>query len=99
MEQIINLSSTENTQFQRFIFGFTSQTASGDNQRSLIRDLKLSFVRSTDPTVTCDPNESSQDHPGKVTHLSNGEMTGPLHTPRRQDAWVLRPACASTRSH
>jgi hypothetical protein len=56
MEQIINLSSTENTQFQRFIFGFTSQTASGDNQRSLIRDLKLSFVRATDPIVTCDPN-------------------------------------------
>jgi outer membrane protein assembly factor BamB len=56
MEQTINLSSTENTQFQRFIFGFTSQTASADNQRSLIRNLKLSFVRSTDPTVTCDPN-------------------------------------------
>jgi hypothetical protein len=36
MEQTINLSSTENTQFQRFIAGFTSQTASGDNQSALI---------------------------------------------------------------
>ena len=56
MEQTINLSSTENTQFQRFFFGFTSQTASGDNQSALIRNLKLSFVRSSDPTVTCDPD-------------------------------------------
>jgi hypothetical protein len=56
MEQTINLSSTENNQFQRFVFGFTSQTASGDNQKSLIRNSRLSFVRSTDPTVTCDPN-------------------------------------------
>jgi outer membrane protein assembly factor BamB len=56
MEQTINLSSTENLQFQRFIFGFTSQTASGDNQRAVIRDLKLGFVRSSDPTVTCDPD-------------------------------------------
>jgi outer membrane protein assembly factor BamB len=56
MEQTINLSSTENTQFQRFIFGFTSQTASGDNQQSVIRELKLGFVRATDPTVTCDPS-------------------------------------------
>jgi outer membrane protein assembly factor BamB len=56
MEQTINLSPTENTQFQRFFFGFTSQTASGDNQSALIRNLKLSFVRSSDPTVTCDPN-------------------------------------------
>jgi outer membrane protein assembly factor BamB len=55
MEQLVNLSSTENTQFQRFIFGFTSQTASGDTQQSVIRELKLGFVRPTDPTVTCDP--------------------------------------------
>jgi hypothetical protein len=55
MEQLINLSPTENTQFQRFIFGFTSQTASGDTQQSVIRELKLGFVRPTDPTVTCDP--------------------------------------------
>jgi outer membrane protein assembly factor BamB len=56
MEQTINLSSTENTQFQRFIAGFTSQTASGDNQSALIRNLKLNFVRLSDPTVTCDPD-------------------------------------------
>jgi hypothetical protein len=56
MEQTINLSSTENTQFQRFFFGLTSQTASGDTQSALIRNMKLSFVRSNDPTVTCDPN-------------------------------------------
>ena len=56
MEQTINLSPTENTQFQRFFFGFTSQTASGENQSALIRNLKLSFVRSSDPTVTCDPD-------------------------------------------
>jgi hypothetical protein len=56
MEQIINLSSTENTQFQRFIFGFTSQTALSDTQQAVVRSLTLSFVRATDPTVACDPN-------------------------------------------
>lgn len=55
MEQTINLSSDENTKFERFLFGFTSQTAFGDTQTSTIRNLKLSFVRSTDPAVTCDP--------------------------------------------
>jgi outer membrane protein assembly factor BamB len=64
MEQTINLSpdnpftgvNGDHNRFARFLFGFTSQTASGDDQRADIRSLKLSFVRSTDLTVTCDPN-------------------------------------------
>ncbi len=56
MEQTVYLSLSEQTNFERFLFGFTSQTAAGDNQTSTIRNFKLSFVRSTDATVTCDPN-------------------------------------------
>jgi outer membrane protein assembly factor BamB len=56
MEQTIYLSSSEQTNFERFLFGFTSQTAAGDNQTSTIRNFKLSFVRSTDATIECDPN-------------------------------------------
>jgi outer membrane protein assembly factor BamB len=56
MEQTINLSSSDQANFDRFLFGFTSQTAAGDNQTSTIRNFKLSFVRSTDATIKCDPN-------------------------------------------
>ena len=56
MTQTINLSSTDNTNFQRFLFGFSSQTAAGDIQTSTIRNFKLSFVRPTSPTIACDPN-------------------------------------------
>jgi outer membrane protein assembly factor BamB len=56
MTQTINLSSTDNTNFQRFLFGFSSQTAAGDIQTSTIRNLKLSFVRPTSPVIVCDPN-------------------------------------------
>jgi outer membrane protein assembly factor BamB len=56
MEQTINLSSSEQANFERFLFGLTSQTAAGDNQTSTIRQFKLSFVRTSDPTVTCDPD-------------------------------------------
>jgi outer membrane protein assembly factor BamB len=56
MEQTIYLSSSDQTNFERFLFGFTSQTAAGDNQTSTIRNFKLSFVRPTDATITCDPN-------------------------------------------
>jgi len=58
MEQTINLSpgsNGDNAKLERFLFGFTSQSGSGDNQQAIIRNLKLSFVRSTDPTITCDP--------------------------------------------
>jgi hypothetical protein len=56
MDQTIFLSSSDQTNFERFLFGFTSQTAAGDNQTSTLRNFKLSFVRPTDATVTCDPN-------------------------------------------
>ena len=55
MDQTIFLSSSDQTNFERFLFGFTSQTAAGDNQTSTLRNFKLSFVRPTDATVTCDP--------------------------------------------
>ena len=55
MEQTINLSSSDQANFDRFLFGFTSQTAAGDNQTSTIRNFKLSFVACTHETLTCDP--------------------------------------------
>jgi hypothetical protein len=58
MRQAIFLSpglNGEHTYFTRFLFGFSSQTASGDDQKSTIRNFKLSFVQENDPTVTCDP--------------------------------------------
>jgi outer membrane protein assembly factor BamB len=54
--QTIKLSSAEHQDFERFIFGFTSQTGAGDLQTATIRNFQLSFIRPGDPTVTNDPN-------------------------------------------
>ena len=54
MDQIINLSSSDQSNFERFLFGFTSQTAAGDSQTATLRSFKLSFARPTDATITCD---------------------------------------------
>jgi outer membrane protein assembly factor BamB len=55
MEQVINLDYNASVvNFDRFLFGFTSQTAAGDSQTATLRNLKLSFVRPTDATITCD---------------------------------------------
>ncbi len=56
MEQTIKLLAADHQDFERFLFGFTSQTASGETQTATIREFQLSFIRSGDPAVTNDPN-------------------------------------------
>jgi outer membrane protein assembly factor BamB len=56
LEQTINLLPLDHQDFERVIFGFTSQTASGDLQTATIRRFQLSFVRPGDPTITSDSN-------------------------------------------
>ena len=56
LEQTINLLPGDHQDFERFIFGFTSQTGSGDLQTATIRKFQLSFIRPGDPSVTNDPN-------------------------------------------
>ena len=56
MEQTIKLLPADHLDFERFLFGFTSQTASGETQSTTIREFQLSFIRPNDPDVTDDPN-------------------------------------------
>ncbi len=56
LEQTINLLPSDHQDFERFLFGFTSQTASGETQSATIREFQLSFIRLGDPNVTNDPN-------------------------------------------
>ena len=56
MEQTIKLLPADHQDFERFLFGFTSQTASGETQSATIREFQLSFIRLGDPDVTVDPN-------------------------------------------
>jgi outer membrane protein assembly factor BamB len=56
LKQKIYLNSGDHQYFERFLFGFTSQTASGETQTATIRKFQLSFIRSNDPDVTNDPN-------------------------------------------
>ena len=56
MEQTIKLLPADHQDFERFLFGFTSQTASGETQSATIREFQLSFIRLGDPDVTNDPN-------------------------------------------
>jgi hypothetical protein len=56
LQQTINLLPGDHQDFERFIFGFTSQTGSGNLQTATIRKFQLSFIRPGDPSVTNDPN-------------------------------------------
>ena len=56
LAQTTNILEGTPSVFERFLFGFTSQTASGDVQTATIRNFKLSFIRPNDPIVTVDPN-------------------------------------------
>jgi len=49
LAQTIELSSTEHSEFTRFLFGFTGATGSGTAQSAVIADFKLSFIRANDP--------------------------------------------------
>jgi hypothetical protein len=42
--------------FERFLFGFTTQRGSSDTQSFTIDKFDLSFKRPMDPTVTSDPD-------------------------------------------
>jgi outer membrane protein assembly factor BamB len=53
--QTINLTASDHAAFERFIFGFTSQTGAGESQTATIRKFQLSFIRTSDPVVTADP--------------------------------------------
>ena len=55
IEQTVNLDSSNHTDFERFIFGFTAQTGATETQTATIRKLQLSFIRPNDPTVDSDP--------------------------------------------
>jgi hypothetical protein len=56
IEQTINLVPSDHADFERFIFGFTSQTGAGESQTANIRKFQLSFIRPNDPIVTNDPS-------------------------------------------
>jgi hypothetical protein len=55
IEQTVNLEPADHAAFERFIFGFTSQTGAGETQTATIRKFQLSFVRTNDPVVETDP--------------------------------------------
>ena len=55
IEQTVNLEPADHAAFERFIFGFTSQTGAGETQTATIRKFQLSFIRTNDPVVTADP--------------------------------------------
>ena len=55
IEQTVNLEPADHAAFERFIFGFTSQTGAGETQTATIRKFQLSFVRTNDPVVATDP--------------------------------------------
>lgn len=49
LAQTIELSPTEHTEFDSFLFGFTGATGSGTYQSAVIADFELSFIRPNDP--------------------------------------------------
>jgi hypothetical protein len=55
LEQSFNLASPLNTDFNQFLFGFTSASEAGDSQVITIKNFQLSFIRSNDPLIAADP--------------------------------------------
>ena len=51
----IQLDAIENNAFTKFLFGFTTAVASGDDQTAIIKNFELTFRRSGDHTETSDP--------------------------------------------
>jgi len=58
LAQEIELSPSDHTRFNRFLFGFTTATAPEDTQNALIEQFNLSFIRPNDPIITNDPDWS-----------------------------------------
>ena len=56
MTQQFNLTADDHDNFDRFLFGFTGATGSGQTQIAIISKFQLSFVRAGDPAVTDDPD-------------------------------------------
>ncbi len=57
LAQAIELSQSDHDMFNRFLFGFTTATASGETQSAVIdlEQFNLSFIRPNDPVITNDP--------------------------------------------
>ena len=55
LAQAIELSQSDHDKFIRFLFGFTTATATGNAQSALIEHFNLSFIRPNDPVITNDP--------------------------------------------
>ena len=56
IEQTVELSETDHNNFTRFLFGFTTATASGNSQNAIIEYFQLSFIRPGDETINDDPD-------------------------------------------
>jgi outer membrane protein assembly factor BamB len=52
LDQTIELTASEHTKFNRFLFGFTGSTGVGTAQRAIIAKFKLSFIRPNDPVAS-----------------------------------------------
>jgi len=55
LPQAIELNPDDHLLFDRFLFGFTSATGTGESQSAIIGKFQLSFIRSGDPIITTDP--------------------------------------------
>jgi hypothetical protein len=56
LEQTVELSAADHALFDRFLFGFTTATASGTSQNAVIESFQLSFIRPGDPVISADPD-------------------------------------------
>jgi outer membrane protein assembly factor BamB len=56
LEQTVELSLTDHDDFARFLFGFTTATASLASQNAVIESFQLSFIRPGDPVIAADPD-------------------------------------------
>jgi hypothetical protein len=56
LAQTVELTVAEQFWFTRFLFGFTTATASGAAQNAVIEYFQLSFIRPGDPVIAADPN-------------------------------------------
>jgi hypothetical protein len=56
LAQTVELTVAEQFWFTRFLFGFTTATASGAAQNAVIEYFQLSFIRPGDPVIAADPD-------------------------------------------
>jgi hypothetical protein len=51
LQQSFKLTGSLNSDFDRFLFGFTSAVEAGDGQEITIKNFQLSFIRANDPVI------------------------------------------------